>query len=93
MMGETRKLILPDERPVSWNKFYSGKHWTVRDREARRVHQLVRAMLDPEIPPFDGLVDIEVVAYFRNRPLDASNINAKLYEDGLVGWWILEDSA
>ncbi len=87
-------IIVPDERPISWNEYYSGVHWNKRDKEASRVHWLVRAYLDPESPIFDTLVDIEVAVYFKNNSvrLDASNITAKLYEDGLIGYLIENDS-
>ena len=41
---------------------------------------------------FDVLVDITITAYFDKRPLDASNICAKLYEDAIKGWLIVDDS-
>lgn len=90
----TLTIIIPEERPTSWNKYYSGEHWSKRNKEAGRVHWLVRAYLDPESPIFDTLVDIEVAVYFENNNirLDASNITAKLYEDGLIGHLIENDS-
>lgn len=90
----TMTIIIPDEKPVSWNKYYSGDHWSKRNNEAKRVHWLVRAHLDPESPIFNTLVDIEVVVYFENNKvrLDASNITAKFYEDGLIGYLIENDS-
>lgn len=87
------KLILPDEKPISWNKMYSGRHWSERSAEAKRVHMVVRAALDPEWAIFDVPVAITVTAYFKNKrvQLDASNIAAKFYEDGLIGWLITDD--
>jgi hypothetical protein len=85
-------IILPGERPMSWNKLYSGKHWNVRHTEAARVHLLVRAYLDPDWPMFDCPVEIEVRVYFAKNPFDWSNIPAKMYEDGLIGWLIKDDS-
>ena len=84
-------LFLPGERPVSWNVYYGGKHWTQRQREAQRVHALVRAALDPEQAPFAGPVNITLIAFFSGRPLDPDNICAKLYIDGLKGWLIADD--
>ena len=43
------------------------------------------------IKMFDTLVDIRITAYFKNRPLDSSNICGKLYEDGLKGIIIEDD--
>ena len=86
------KIVLDGERPQSLNKIYSGVHWTKRKAEADRVHTLVRAALPLVYKPFDVPVRIVVTAYFKNRPLDASNIFAKVYEDGLVGHLLVDDS-
>lgn len=87
-------LILPDEQPASWNKMYTGQHWSKRKEEVDRVHLAVRVALDPDWPMFDRPVHITVTVYFKNKrvQLDASNIPAKLYEDGLIGWLIVDDS-
>ena len=94
------KIVLEGERPISWNKMYSGMHWTKRKEEADRVHQLVWATLYQfDDMPYqhsdfmkDGRVDIIVTAYFKNRPLDPDNICSKLYIDGLVGNVIEDDT-
>lgn len=93
-------LILDGEQPISWNKMYAGAHWSKRKGEADRVHLTVRAafdpqlLLDPEWVIFDKPVAITVTAYFKNKrvQLDASNVPAKLYEDGLIGWLIEDDN-
>lgn len=87
------QIILPNEVPMSWNKLYAGQHWRVRYDEANRVHQVVRAAIDPdEAVPFDVPVDITVTACFASSPLDADNIIAKLYIDALKGWYLRGDS-
>jgi hypothetical protein len=88
-------LILEGEKPISWNKMYSGLHWSNRKIEVDRVHMAVRGALDPDWPMFSGSVAITITAYFKNRrlQLDASNIAAKLYEDGLIGWLIKDDGS
>lgn len=91
-MKQSVTLILEGERPISWNDFYSGKHWSVRKAEADRVHWLVRSAIDPDSAAFQQPVAITVTGYFDKRPLDASNIAAKLYEDALKGWLIADDS-
>ncbi len=85
-------ITIPNESPISWNKFYSGKHWAVRKQEADRVHQLVRGCIDPDAIPFAGLVNIIITAYFPNKRLlqDPDNICCKLYIDGLK-WWVIAD--
>src|SRR4030042_1866323 len=90
--GETRTLILEGERPVSWNTYYAGSHWSIRDKEAKRVHALVRAALDPELEPFTGRVSIQITAYVKNKPMDCDNLAGKLYVDGLKGWWFEDDT-
>lgn len=89
----TITLTLPGEQPMSWNKMYSGLHWTKRKREADRVHMSIRVALDPNEPMFNTPVAITVRAYFKDKrcQLDASNVAAKLYEDGLIGWLIVDD--
>lgn len=77
---------------MSWNKLYSGQHYTVREAEAARVHLLVRGQIDPDVPPFSVPVDISVTAFFRSRPLDPDNVVAKLYIDGLCPLVITDDS-
>lgn len=88
------KLILLGERPMSWNKFYSGMHWSKRDAEVTRVHQLIRSSLTGsqlKMINWQYPVAITMTIYFKNRPQDASNICAKLYEDGLVLAKIIKD--
>ena len=92
MKGDIRKLILEGERPVSWNGYYAGSHWSVRDKEARRVHAITRAALDPELPMFDGVVSVLITAYVKSKPMDCDNLAAKLYIDALQGWWIENDT-
>ncbi len=91
-MNQPITLILDGERPISWNQYYSGKHWSKRKAEADRVHMLVRSAIDPDCQIFNCPVDLEIRAYFKSKPQDASNICAKVYEDGLIGWLLEDDS-
>jgi len=93
------KIILEGERPWSWNKMYAGVHWSKRKAEAERVHQLMWLELNGYFPEtavkqkmIKGVVDILVVAYFKNRPQDSDNICSKLYIDGLIGSVIEDDT-
>ena len=88
-------ITIPDESPMSWNSLYSGKHWSVRWNEAKRVHKIVRAHLDPEQPVYHLPVNIHIRAYFASisQQLDADNIIGKIYVDGLKGWLIPDDTA
>jgi Holliday junction resolvase RusA-like endonuclease len=85
-------IIIPGERPMSWNEMYSGGHWSKRSKEKNRVKMLVRAHMDPNVRPFQLPVDITVTTYFGQRPLDADNIADKFYIDALCGWYITDDT-
>jgi len=88
-----RLLILEGEQPVYGLNKLLRIHWSKRDTEVARVKLAVRAALDPDWPMFSEPVAITVTVYFKNarNQLDASNISAKLYEDGLIGWLIEDD--
>jgi Holliday junction resolvase RusA-like endonuclease len=86
------KIILPEERPMSWNKLYAGKHWIVRQQEALRIHMLVRQMTRHVTEKFAGKVRITLTAYFKSSPLDADNIADKFYIDGLRHSVIVDDN-
>jgi hypothetical protein len=91
------KIILPKERPMSWNILYAGRHWFVRREEATRVHNLIiytlREMkVEPEYNSFTERVDITITTYFKSSPMDPDNICSKFYIDGLKGMVIQDDS-
>lgn len=88
------KIVIPGERPQSWNGLYSGKvHWSARSAEKDRVRQVVRAAVDMDQAAVQARpVEISLVAFFQKRPLDADNIAAKLYIDALKGIFIEDDS-
>lgn len=89
-------IVLPGERSPSQNEYYSSPHWSTRSRMAQRIHAVVQNRLrEMDIGPGETCrkqVEIEVVGYFDKRPLDASNIVVKVYEDALKGWLIVDDS-
>lgn len=85
------KIILPNERPMSWNIFYSGKHWRTRHEEALRVHGLVKYSTLNKTR-LKRPCNITITAYFDKSPLDADNINCKLYIDGLKEKVIVDDN-
>ena len=84
-------IQLQGERPMSWNTFYSGKHWSVRKDEADRVHMLVASKC-LDYTPFTRPVDIRFYVGFKNHPQDPDNIAVKLYIDGLKGRVIVDDT-
>lgn len=84
-------ITLPGERPISWNKLYAGTHWAKRKKAADEAHSLVHANIGAWVKTFSVPVEITVTAWFKHRPLDADNICAKLYIDGLIGTVIHDD--
>jgi Holliday junction resolvase RusA-like endonuclease len=89
-------IVLSGERSPSVNEYYSTPHWAKRNKIAQTVHQTVQNRLrEMGIGPGEtcnNRVSITVIGYFDKRPLDASNISLKLYEDALKGWLIEDDS-
>lgn len=90
--GETRLVILKEERPKSWNEYYAGSHWSKRNAHSKATHLIMREALDPDDPPFQGPVDITITSYCKGRSMDADNVTTKLYIDGLKGFWLDDDS-
>lgn len=87
------KIIIPNERPMSWNEFYRGGHWSKRSGEKNRVALAVRAQIDPyEARLFCGRVDIFTTVYYQQRPHDSDNITDKFFIDALCGWLIEDDT-
>lgn len=90
-------IVLEGERPVSWNRYYSGVHWRKRASLATNVHLYIRAILmrdvldGGELEMFRVPVDITVLAYMKGQMIDADNICAKMYIDGLKGLVIKDD--
>lgn len=95
----TLKIWLPDERPISWNRFMR-MHWTKRHDEVLRVQWAVYAALSKTLgpnpddwPSYAGVpVECSIEVWFQGRRYDVSNISEKLYEDGLKGNIIPDDS-
>lgn len=89
------KLVLHNERPVSWNKFYAGKHWTVRKMYADEKHLVVSQAIKKQIKKpimFKKPVVIKVDSYFDKYPMDSDNVCIKLYIDELKGIFIKDDT-
>ena len=87
------KIVLRGERPISWNRYYSGVHWAKRASMARDIHSLVRSNIyGKKIPDFDEPVHITVAAYMKGKLIDPDNVCAKLYIDGLKGLVIEDDT-
>lgn len=87
-MSPILTITLPDVCPPSWNRFYAGMHWAERKRIADEAHALIRCYLPFDWQPITVPVSIRYDAY-QVRPLDADNIPAKVYTDGLVAAGVL----
>lgn len=90
------KIVLLGERPISWNNFYSGRHWSYRRILAEDIHQKVAFTLKAKfgrkpIPKIDYKVKIKVTAFYKKTHIDSDNIPAKIYIDGLKGFLIPDD--
>ena len=76
--------------------YYSSPHWSIRSRIAAKIHAAVqRRLIEMGIRKGETCnkrVAITIVNYFDKRPLDASNICGKIFEDSLKGWLIEDDS-
>lgn len=75
------------------NSLYSGRHWAVRSQDAGYWHGVVQAALRRQKirkAPFPG--PVRITFYWADR-LDLSNeaYAAKMIEDALKGWVIVDD--
>lgn len=88
-------IKLAGERPKSWNELKRMNRYTFqREVEAVkwRVYQALQETFGADIPQFTRPVEMRVTVYFVGRRYDVSNIPEKLYEDGLKGNLIANDS-
>jgi len=78
-------------RLYSDNKYYAGKHWAQRKKDAELWHQLMLYEAPWSRPPLRSPVRI---TYYWDDRLDLSNhsIMAKMIEDGLKGRLFRDDS-
>ena len=76
----TRVITLKGLPKTSTNKFYSGMHWSKRQRLVKQFWAIVRSQTTEK---FTKPCRVEYNFYFENNPLDVSNCGAmiKLVED------------
>lgn len=85
---------------TEWNKryglnaYYSGKHWSVRKKDAEYWHYIVRSELHRQYSKLSLLRSPVVITFYYNDNLDLSNhaCIAKMIEDALKGVIIEDDS-
>lgn len=85
----TIKIPLPEK--VSTNQIYAGKHWAVRKKLADLYHESLIEYRNKRITDYPA--EITFIFTYKNKPLDCLNTSysAKLLEDGLRKWEIIED--
>lgn len=94
-MADSGLVFCLDGAPMSWNVLYASPHWSVRRRIVgairEQVYYAVVGGLGSPVEMLDSPVDVSIVAY-SSRPVDADNICAKVYIDGLVGLLLPDDN-
>ena len=96
-INNTKTLVLYEERPKSWNFYWSGVHWRKRKAERDRVHYVVRSAINPNHAEiFTVPVDINILVFYdttgRKKQVESANIVNKPYIDALIGWYLEDDS-
>jgi len=88
------KLVINNFKAPSLNKSYSGRHWSVRYKEAKKIQELVWGLCKEQklFPIKDYPVDINIIAYYKTKTKrDSGNISNKEIIDGLVLADVIED--
>lgn len=84
-----------EKRAITWNKFYSGAHWSVRSKLKDEWTEETIATLRAGFANcfFVKLpLEIEITAYGK-RPVDPDNIaSSKFIIDGIKKYFKIEDS-
>jgi len=85
-----------NERPVTWNTFYSGRHWSKRKALRDRWHMLALAAVmesgfDRQLPW--AFVGVRMNIRGKRHVPDASNVWFKAIEDAIVERGILQDDS
>jgi len=78
------------EECPSWNDLYVQKHWSNRREVVRAIHKIVGLYAPKMDKPIAVPVHVTVTAY-RRRLIDADNVPAKFYVDGLCQAGVLND--
>lgn len=80
-------------KPLSWNKYYAGMHWTRRQVISEEWKWIVKsALIKHKIThtAFKEPVCVKICAYMR-RLIDCDNICLKVIIDGLRDWKLIVD--
>lgn len=91
------KLILNGHKVISWNAIYSSPHWIKRRAIADEIHELVWAEAIAQkikrVKSKDYPLMIKIYAWQKGKLLDADNIFAKGYIDGLKLCGVIKDDS
>lgn len=83
--------IVIEDRPPSWNEYWSGMHWARRVKEKNRIRMEVLAALGTtDLTPFARPVLLTFTVYQKGPWKDWDNVCVKPYQDALIGL-LLED--
>lgn len=85
------KIVFEDEKPLSWNVYYAGMHWTKRNAHAARVHALVEKNTQ-HLKRFTVPVKITITVFFKGRSYDVDNVECKTWIDGLKKYVLQDDT-
>lgn len=89
------KLILKDFRPPTWNSFYAGKHWSVRQKKAKEIQDYICAEIkNHKFEPIElngKKARFIFGCYLKGKGIDADNICVKPIIDGFKLAGIIED--
>ena len=91
---DTVAIVLYGERPLSWNLYWSGMHFSERSKEKSRVKELVQlALFDAGYNkrPFGFVVCIQLNIFMVHPVYDPDNAAMKPYIDALQGFLITKD--
>lgn len=85
------KIQIPIPQKISTNSIYAGIHWATRKKLADTYHKALIEHKNKKVTEYP--VEITYIFTFKAKPLDTTNCTfmAKMLEDGLVGYGIIED--
>lgn len=77
----------------SLNRLYSGRHWSIRQREAEYWHMLVQSELRRQKVPKKLLNPPVAITLYYNTAMDVDNHGyiSKMIVDGMKGYLIEDD--
>lgn len=87
---ETLIITIPQHECPSWNDLYVQKHWSNRREVVKAIHKIVGLYAPSLDEPIAVPVHV-IITVYRRRLIDADNVPAKFYIDGLCRAGVLND--